>query len=468
MSKAKNAGATNTAENGSKHRTSALNLTQVPNYPKKLVIYQLAASPFWWVRYYADGKILRRSTKETDKRRALAFAKDFYDEVNYRQRQGYVLNSRAGFEQCANAVIEQQDAKVQRKEMSEMMQQNDKYRLRKEVLPFFGKYDLKSIDYFVIENFINKLGNDKLTPPTISNYVGLVRKVLSYAQRKGYIEVVPQFPKVKKVDAPRGWFTTREYKQVWSAARAMVGETWEIRKWVNEDGEDETFCCERTGVQPKRATKLSKKIAASKLLKRVEMTADLYNLIVFMSNSFIRPTDIKWMQHKHVEIIDGEHKYLRLSLPTSKKHDKPIVTMRNAVDYYVRQRDLYYSEVSKNNLAKAEDYVFLPKFGAKKREDALTALQRQFAVVLHKTGLTKGSRGEKRSLYSLRHTCIMYRLLYGEGLDLLTLARNARTSPEMIDRFYASHLQGEMNVGLIQSKRKRVRKSSVAKEVVKN
>lgn len=32
-----------------KHRTSALNLTHVPNYPKKLVVYQLAASPFWWV-----------------------------------------------------------------------------------------------------------------------------------------------------------------------------------------------------------------------------------------------------------------------------------------------------------------------------------------------------------------------------------------------------------------------------------
>ena len=73
--------------------------------------------------------------------------------------------------------------------------------------------------------------------------------------------------------------------------------------------------------------------------------------------------------------------------------------------------------------------------------------------MLKKTGLEKGSRGEERTLYSLRHTCIMYRLLYGDGVDLLTLARNARTSPEMIDRFYASHLEGEMNIGLIQSRR---------------
>lgn len=36
--------------------------------------------------------------------------------------------------------------------------------------------------------------------------------------------------------------------------------------------------------------------------------------------------------------------------------------------------------------------------------------------------------------------------MFGRTVDTLTLARNARKSPEMIDRFYASQLQGEMNV----------------------
>jgi hypothetical protein len=47
----------------------------------------------------------------------------------------------------------------------------------------------------------------------------------------------------------------------------------------------------------------------------------------------------------------------------------------------------------------------------------------------------------------------MYRLLYGQGIDTLTLARNARTSVQMIERFYASSLTGEMNVGMLHSKR---------------
>jgi hypothetical protein len=58
-----------------KYRTYPLDLTPVPNYPKKLVIYRLAASPFWWVRYYANGKTLRRTTKTANKRDAIEFAK---------------------------------------------------------------------------------------------------------------------------------------------------------------------------------------------------------------------------------------------------------------------------------------------------------------------------------------------------------------------------------------------------------
>ena len=40
-------------------------------------------------------------------------------------------------------------------------------------------------------------------------------------------------------------------------------------------------------------------------------------------------------------------------------------------------------------------------------------------------------------------------------LDLLSLARNARTSVEMVERFYASQLTAEMNIGLLHGRRSR-------------
>jgi len=101
-----------------------------------------------------------------------------------------------------------------------------------------------------------------------------------------------------------------------------------------------------------------------------------------------------------------------------------------------------------------EDYVFQPQH-ADNRDYAMRQLHRQFDQLLKITNLKKDGRGEPRSLYSLRHTAIMFRLLHADGLDLLTLARNARTSVEIIDRFYANYLTGEMNVRPLQSHRLR-------------
>jgi integrase len=80
-------------------------------------------------------------------------------------------------------------------------------------------------------------------------------------------------------------------------------------------------------------------------------------------------------------------------------------------------------------------------------------MDRLFGRILDATGLRTGSKGQRRTLYSLRHSAITFRLLYGQGIDLLTLARNARTSLEMVDRFYASELSAEMNVAMLHSRR---------------
>jgi integrase len=77
-----------------------------------------------------------------------------------------------------------------------------------------------------------------------------------------------------------------------------------------------------------------------------------------------------------------------------------------------------------------------------------------FSWILKEQGLKKGPHGGDRTFYSLRHTAITFRLIYGGNIDLLTLARNARTSVEMIEKFYASTLSAEMNISLLHSKRK--------------
>ena len=102
--------------------------------------------------------------------------------------------------------------------------------------------------------------------------------------------------------------------------------------------------------------------------------------------------------------------------------------------------------------AQPNDYLFLPHI--RDREAAIHILGKQFRYLLDYTKIREGIHGQNRTLYSLRHTAITFRLLYGRGIDLLTLARNARTSVEMIERFYTSNLSAEMNIDLLQSRRK--------------
>ncbi|MEY2660693.1 MAG: hypothetical protein RLZZ123_1865 [Pseudomonadota bacterium] len=51
-----------------------------------------------------------------------------------------------------------------------------------------------------------------------------------------------------------------------------------------------------------------------------------------------------------------------------------------------------------------------------------------FDWILYDLDLKSGPHGAERSLYSLRHTAITFRLLYGGKIDLLTLAAEANVS----------------------------------------
>jgi|GEM_PF-6674690 len=145
-------------------------------------------------------------------------------------------------------------------------------------------------------------------------------------------------------------------------------------------------------------------------------------MIAFMVNSFVRPTDLRNIQHQHMQIVRGRHTYLRLKLPESKKHTETIITLKPAVRVY----EALLAHATKMGYAAPTDYLFYPE--VINRKTAMMIMDVQFRRVLDAAGLRTGTRGQNRTLYSLRHTAITFRLLYGQGIDLLTLAKNARTS----------------------------------------
>lgn len=400
-------------------------ITSVPNFPTKLSIFLTNASCYWQVRCFFNGKTIIRSLRTTNKRDAISYAKDFYNAHLCRVPATETIQySRThSIEFVAQLMLQAEQGRVDRGEVAKHSLTMLVSRLRKQVIPFFERIPVENIDYGQVERFFNYLCTLSYKPITLSQYLTALRKVLNTAQANKWIEQVPQFPKLRISSTARGNFTAAEYLQLLRCAKRMRDTKPVKRKVTHRNTQGGVFA------------------------SYANIPYEMAWVIGFMVNSFVRPVDIKLIQHKHVEIVRGEHCYLRLSLPETKRHKAQIVTLPAAVHIY-EQLTKYFA---KQGLAGADDYLFLPKL--QHRHSAIFLLEKMFKRILEKTNLRFGTQGQRRTLYSLRHSAITFRLLYGQGIDLLTLARNARTSLEMIDKFYASELRAEMNVGMLHSRR---------------
>lgn len=302
-------------------------------------------------------------------------------------------------------------------------------RIDAHVLPHFGTMPVQAVTARDLDAFLQRLTERQFSSTTLSQYLVILRKLFKLARREGLITELPEMPRVKLITKSRSMLSVREYRQLVQKANQLSKEHREAPKHKDSEGERSRFW-----VQP----------------RHLILPPDLAWVVSFMVNSFVRPSDIKLLQHKHVTVVRGEQLYLRLNLPETKRHDKPIVTLRPAVRVYEALRRRART-LGKDG---PDDYLFLPD--VKDRQYALGLLGFWLKWVMREAGIARVDvLGAQRTLYSLRHTAIMYRLLYGQGIDMLTLARNARTSVEMIERFYASSLSGEMNVAMLQSKRQR-------------
>jgi hypothetical protein len=423
----------NKASNDSEFRRSVsracplrTTFTRIEGQPSTLILYKIKASSYWQCRFFHGGKMIVKSTREKQLEDAKRFAVALYQTHTSSSGSNQGLDGQSGeqsyFKNIAAQMLSREAARRDRGELADLSYRADKTRLETEIIPFFGDLSIASITEQQIQSFYSKIESRRLSSTTLSLYLMTLRKVLKYARTSNLIQSVPIIPSVKIRKRSRGSFTPTEYVRLIRSARRLIG--------TPVLSTDESI--------PKRFWIIP---------KYRHYPSDLADVIAFMVNSFIRPSDLRTLRHRHVEIVRGQHNYLRLTLPETKAHDAPIVTLRPAVRLYehlvIRQK--------REGFGNADDFLFLP--GEQNRKYVLGVFGWMFRNLLERLGLRDGPHGHPRTLYSLRHTAITLRLLYGTGIDMLTLARNARTSVEMIERHYASALTAERNIGMLQSKR---------------
>jgi len=384
----------------------------IRGYPSKLIYYRIPDSKYYQARVFHNGRLVIRSLRTDDEREAKQLTVQFYEGVITNKTSFPTGKAPRGFTSLALHLIESY------KEHNPRQYKDDKSRLSNGIISFFKEMDVEELTNADLQQFYQILVRRKLKPQTINHYFIVIKKVLKHAYDQRLIKAIPSLPKIKN--------------KTQNTSRRSYLELKDYRKLT------------------KQIEKLSKEGIR---FRGVEVTEELKYLIQFSINSFIRPSDLKILRNKHISIrkqkLEVEKRfeeYLVLNHPATKTTDQPVVTMPVASSVYKKQLAI----TKENGFGDPEDYVFYPQY--KNRTTFLSTVSRLFKFCIREAGLEDPTK--QYSLYSLRHTAIIYRILKGENIDLLTLAKNARTSVAMIEQYYTRDLSTVLSAPKLHSFKK--------------
>jgi len=383
---------------------------KIINIRRGLAIYKVKASPYYRVRVWlpSQQKRLVKTTKATDRVEAVTIAESFLDSLGTRGFLGEVPQGRT-FKFFANKLLLNEKARGERSEISARLWKVTKFYLEHKtwgVLRRFAKTDVGSIQTKHYHQYLDWVQEQdpSLAPATLNHISSTFNKVMKLAQQEGVIDTIPATPRTKRNDKSRSFFRfyplvekdEDEYKLILRTAKAMAEEKVRVRETI--------------------------------------VTDELYDFIMFMVHSFLRPTEseIYALTHRDITIADNP-KRLIISIRKGKTGYRISNTMPAAVAVYNRVKLRHEAHTK-------EDYLFLPAY--KVRSNAKRIVQRQFNALLERCDL-KHDRftNMDRTVYSLRHTAICMRIILSEGqVNIFNLAKDAGTSVDQIERFYARNL----------------------------
>ncbi len=370
-------------------------IERIRGYPDKLVIYKTDASKYFWVRLYFNGRYHTKSTKAESVVAAKSFAVSFYESVLVNAKVTHKSDKSKAFATMGARFFESVEQSTKA-----TVFRTDFSRYKSDLLPLFGEQEIDTITNAQISGLQNRLLERNLSTATIKHFMVVLRKIMKFAVSNDLMSNIPVFPKVGgrlKTFQKRDYLTLDEYKSVVAKAEKLAEDKVEVRG--------------------------------------VKITLEMKYLIQFMVNTFIRPSDLRVIKHKHVQVQEvGKDKWVTLTHPSTKTNDDEVQAMPATVPIYNKLVEFKKQEKMKLGL---DEYVFFPEYD--NRDTAMAVMARLLKRIVLETEI-EAKTGKNITMYGLRHTAIMFRLTIGR-VDALALAKNARTSQQMIDKFYASHLK---------------------------
>jgi integrase len=258
-----------------------------------------------------------------------------------------------------------------------------------------------------------------------------LRQIFKTALRHGWIDHLPDLsepyrssPKISH----RAWFSPEEYKQLYEATRKRAHDPKQPRfRWEAEQLHDYVLFSANTGLRPDEAMRLQ--------FRDVTVVEDEGSGQTILEIEVRGKRGVGYCK----STAGAVHPFERLKARTRPdggpgRSGCRTASMANGEWHEPGPTDLLFPKWPRD----------------------------LFNAILEEEKLRTDRDGRPRTAYSLRHTYICLRLL--EGADIYQIAKNCRTSVEMIEKYYAAHLKTRLDAAAINIMKPRPKKKTIAKK----
>ena len=446
----------------------------------KVQVFKRPRSPFWQCSATVGGRQFKASSKQEGLAQAKDFAEDWFLTLRGKDRFGGGIPKAVPkgqlFRDAAKIFIDEY-AVLTNGERSPDYVRLLQHKIDKHLNPFFGDKGVLEIDDNAVHEYrihrakaVDKDGKPK--PPartTVHHEIIALGHVLKSAKRHGKLHHIPDLSVPYKASGKishRAWFSLEEYRRFRTATRtrAKSPANWKW-KWECEQFHDYVLFMANTGLRPDEASLLEfRDVTITQDDEPIRIPdLDAFRTLIARCEAEGLPEPIL-----RIEVVRGKRGVgICKSMPGAVR---PFLRLRSRFravpeDRSEQTRDRREKLLSRRPRGTEPTHLRATRRGVSRgnSESVVSPVatdlifgptQRELMnSVLNELNMKFDREGQRRTAYSLRHTYICFRLL--EGADIYLIAKNCRTSVEMIQKYYAPHIENNVDTAAINIRRVR-------------
>ncbi|MBC2663489.1 tyrosine-type recombinase/integrase [Novosphingobium flavum] len=380
--------------------------------------------PTWMCRVKVPGGkgYVNRSTGTGDEHKAFKFADDLYNQLLVKSLTGEApVGKRIG------PVI---DAYVKRLEpQKDRLSIHYKILLMKRVKPFLDRKTFEELTTSTLSKLVDdqagKTKKGSLSPNSVKRMFSDLKHFFNWCVEEGHLAAMPKFPKINGDQKRRPHFNREEWNQLLRAVPDYLKES-------------------PGSVQRDRRLML--------------------HYVLILAETGIRVGEARNLRWRDIRPINNskDPNVPNVALTVKGKTgirevvaSGPLVRQALYRILEMRRKDLKdeSSDIHKKDDVPPDSFVFCDKHGT-----AIESFKKSFAAFIEHAGLTFDTFGQRRTIYSLRHTYATTRI--EAGVNHYALAQNMGTSVAMLEQYYGHTTNVGMVEELTKPKTKRVAKAS--------